>query len=240
VVRSIDRGVVKDIEFILTNSEYTRERVVKYFGRTDAESLDSSLEYELYKNLGDGRFFFYPARFSPNKQQDFALDAFAIFKRLTGKQGERYRLVLAGPLTKDKAYHAYFESLRRKAKAVGNVELLVNITDEKLRDLFGRCTAGLYPPLHEDYGLVPLEAMASGKPIIALDEGGPRHTVVKGKTGYLVKTPKEMAERMLEIADNPSFAQAMGKAGRRRVVKHYGYDRFFEIYDKRLRQVAKA
>jgi glycosyltransferase involved in cell wall biosynthesis len=240
IVRTIDRRVVKDIEFIFANSEYTRERVVRYFGRADAVALDSALEHELYKNKGDDKFFFYAARYSSNKQQDFAIDAFRIFKNKAGKAGKKYRLILAGAMTRDMAFQPYFEKLKQMAKSVGGVELLLNISDNKLRELFGTCTAGLYPPLHEDYGLGPLETMASGKPIIALDEGGPKWTVLNGKTGYLVTTPKEMAARMLYVVEHPAIAKKMGGAGIRRVRERYSYERFFKIYDKKVREVARS
>ena len=62
--------------------------------------------------------------------------------------------------------------------------------------MYSKCTAVLYPPLNEDYGLVPLEAMASGKPIIAANEGGPKETIADNKTGILVNSAEEMANAM--------------------------------------------
>jgi len=111
--------------------------------------------------------------------------------------------------------------------------------DEKLRDLYSRCTAVLYPPVNEDYGLVPLEAMASYKPIIAVNEGGPKETVEDGKTGFLVDSEQAMADKMAYVAENPQLAAEMGRNGRRRVSERYSWEAFFREFDKHVKKVGK-
>jgi glycosyltransferase involved in cell wall biosynthesis len=239
VVRRLDRGVVKDIESILANSENTRSRLIKYFGRDDARVLNGGVEYERYKNNGDDSFFFYPSRMSPNKQQDFAVEAFVRFKRMMGERGAKYRLVLCGVVSLDRFYKDYYEKVQRLAARAQGVEILTQVSDEKLLDLYSRCTAVLYPPINEDYGLVPLEAMASGKPVIARNEGGPRETVVEDRTGFLVNDAEHMARKMLYIAEHPSEAREMGEAGIKRIRTHYNWDRFFEVFEKELDAVKK-
>jgi alpha-1,3/alpha-1,6-mannosyltransferase len=97
----------------------------------------------------------------------------------------------------------------------------------------------LYTPINEDYGLVPLEAMASGKPVISVNEGGPRDTIINGKTGFLVNDEREMAAKMQMLVEDPQLSKDLGKAGIERVRKSYSWDRFFNVFDKRARQVAK-
>jgi alpha-1,3/alpha-1,6-mannosyltransferase len=93
--------------------------------------------------------------------------------------------------------------------------------------------------MNEDYGLVPLEAMASYKPVIAVNEGGMKETIENGKTGFLVESIEEMGNAMKEIAENPALAQEFGKNGRKRVVDYYSWRRFFREFDKELRGVKK-
>lgn len=238
VVRSIDRKVIKDIEVILANSQNTRSRLIKYFGRKDAKVLNGGIDYELFKNRGDEKFFYYPSRMSPNKQQHIAVEAFAKFKKLyRGKQ--KYRLILAGALSEDKFYKQYSERVENFASRVGDIKIMTEITDAVSRDLFSTCTAVLYPPINEDYGIVPLEAMASGKPIIAKNEGGPKETIVDKETGFLVDNADQMARRMAYIAQNPSVAETMGKKGMKRIRTHYTWKKFFEVFDKELQRVKK-
>jgi glycosyltransferase involved in cell wall biosynthesis len=68
------------------------------------------------------------------------------------------------------------------------------VDDDALRDLYRRCRAVLMPGV-EDFGIVPLEAMACGKPAIAFAQGGGAETVVPGETGVLFHEPTAKALR---------------------------------------------
>ena len=76
--------------------------------------------------------------------------------------------------------------------------------------------------------------------MIAVNEGGPRETVVNGKTGFLTNTQAEMAARMVDVAENRSLAEALGKDGRKRVIKNYSWGSFFREFDKELRKVSRS
>ncbi len=236
-VRKMDYGVVKKIEFIFANSENTRSRIKKYFGRDDAVVLNGAVDYQNYLNGGDDKYFLYPARISPNKRQDYAIRAFEIFRKISKSKG--YRLILVGPVSKDSFYQEYYRRIMEISRAAKGIEVRTEVNDKELIDLYSRCTAVIYPPLNEDYGLVPLEAMASGKPIIAVNEGGPRETVIDGKTGFLAGSEAEMAKRMAMVAENEDLAAKLGKSGRAHVKKNYSWNRFFESFEKEARKVAK-
>ncbi len=239
-VRAIDRRVVRDIEFIFANSHNTRSRLVKYFGRDDAKVLKGGIDSGRYENRGDGRYFLYPSRISPNKRQTLAIEAFVRFKRLMGRKADGYRLIMAGSISKDKAFQDYYAQVADMARKVSGVSVLTNIDDKRLLDLYSRSTAVLYPPMDEDYGLVPLEAMASGKVVIASNEGGPRETVSDGSTGFLVNGPQGMAERMRDVVLEPARAKDMGRRGVRNVRSNYSWENFFQTFDKGLRRVKKG
>jgi glycosyltransferase involved in cell wall biosynthesis len=232
-VRAMDRGVTKKIEYIFANSANTRSRVARYYGR-DAEVLNGGVDYGLYRDGGDGKYFFYPSRMSPNKRQEYAIRAFEAFKR----RRKGYRLVLAGPVSKDRQFSSYYQDkIVPLARRVGDVEILGGVSDRRYRNLLSRATAVLYPPIDEDYGLVPLEGMASGKPVIAVNEGGPRDTIINGRTGFLVNGESEMAERMLYVSEHDM--SKMGRSGMRRVRERYSWRSFFRVFDARIRKVAK-
>ena len=72
--------------------------------------------------------------------------------------------------------------LRQMAKG-SSVEVLGEVDDKKLAELYQNCRAVIFPASQEDFGLVPVEAMAAGKPVIANAEGGVLETVVDKKTG---------------------------------------------------------
>jgi glycosyltransferase involved in cell wall biosynthesis len=232
-VRRIDQSIVKDIECIVANSSNTRTRIEKYYGRKDALVLNGGIDYGKYKNNGDGKYFLYVSRISPNKRQEYAIKAFEIFK----KKQKGYKLIIAGALSRDKIYQQYYEKIAEEAKRIGDIKFVIDANEDKINDLYSNATAVLFTAINEDYGLVPLEAMASAKPVISVNEGGPKETIVEGKTGYLVNSQDEMANRMLKIASDEALAEELGKNGRIRVIKNYSWKNFFAEYDKILKKV---
>lgn len=235
IYRGIEGRIVGEIEAIATNSNNTKARISKGLGR-EATVINPAIDYREFHNKGDERYFLYPSRIAEQKRQEYAIEAFQRFSRLN-KDG-RYKLVLAGGLSSRYAdFGAYYERL--KAMKAKNVVFKLNPTDSELRGLYSRCTAVLFTGINEDFGIVPLEGMASSKPVISVNEGGPKETVIGGRTGFLVNTPTDMARKMRLVVEDSSMASSMGKAGRKRVETHYSWDNFFLHFDKLARKVAK-
>ena len=92
----------------------------------------------------------------------------------------------------------------------------------------------------ESFGIVHIESMACGCPIVSTNVGGPAETVVDGETGYLIPPgrPELIAERVLRLLDDPARRARMGAQGRARVLAHFtvaGYARrFVAIVDELL------
>ncbi|MDE1865338.1 MAG: glycosyltransferase family 4 protein [Candidatus Micrarchaeota archaeon] len=235
-VRSIDQRIVKQIPVILANSANIKSRISKYYGRSDARVLGGGVEFRKYSDKGDDRYFFYPSRISPNKRQDYAIEAFKIFSRNV----KGYRLIICGPVSKDKFYYDYYKKILHTASETSKIEIMTDVSEDKLKDLYSRCTAVLYPPINEDYGLVPLEAMASGKPIIAVNEGGPRETVKDNKTGILVNSAEEMANAMVRVAMDDRLAARLGKAGKTAAKREYSWEAFFTEFNKYLKMTRNS
>ena len=234
-VKLLDGKIVKKIEYIFANSMNTKSRIEKYYGRNDAKVLHGAIDYKDYKNEGDEQFFFYPSRISPNKRQEFTIDAF----NSISKKNKNYKLIIAGALSKDSSFKEYYNMLQAKAKTNKNIHILTNISDKEYKHLISKSTAVLFPPINEDYGLVPLDAMAAGKPIIAINQGGPKETIINNKTGFLINSKEEMADKMEYIISHPSIANQIGKAGIVHVRKNFSWELFFNQFDKQVRHIAK-
>jgi len=225
-------SVLPKIEKICTNSEVSKERIAKYLGRKDAEVILTGIDAKRFGCEGYERFFFYPSRIVPEKRFEYAIEAFRKF----GRKG--WKLVIGGALSDSKRDLAYFERLKQEAKGA-SVEFAINMDDAKLRKLYSRCHAVLFAAIEEDFGLIPLESMSSSKPCISVNEGGPAYTILDGKTGFLVNSPGEMAQKMRYLADHPDECERMGKAGRKHVEKNYTWKECMKKIDRAFKQTAK-
>jgi len=86
-------------------------------------------------------------------------------------------------------------------------------------ELLRECSAVLYTPPNEHFGIVPLEAMLALRPVIAQKSGGPLETIIDGKTGFLCKHDEaEWAKAMAKFVNVRALTAKMGKQGRQRVV----------------------
>lgn len=109
---------------------------------------------------------------------------------------------------------------------------LVQLQPVAYRDmpaLYEQADVVIYPTIaDEPYGLVPLEGMSAGRPVIASRCGGIVETVVDGVTGFLVTpdNPSELADRVASVLTDPQRARAMGTAGRHRVTTDFRLDTY--------------
>jgi len=85
----------------------------------------------------------------------------------------------------------------------------------------------------EPFGMVILEAMAAGKPVVAAAHGGPIEIVADNQTGYLVppKDAQALASAIMRLAERPSLMAAMGAAGRHRAWEHFHVDRYVADFE---------
>ena len=110
--------------------------------------------------------------------------------------------------------------LRDLAKSDPRVHFLGFVNDSQLIDLYADALAVLFVPYDEDYGLITIEAMMSGKPVITTtDSGGPNEFVKNGETGFSVSPdPKALAETIDHLWGSKDKAFAMGLNAQRSVV----------------------
>jgi len=101
---------------------------------------------------------------------------------------------------------------------------------DELARYYTACDVFVTTPWYEPFGITPLEAMASARPVIGSAVGGIQHSVVDGVTGFLVPPhePRALAARLDQLRSDPALARAMGRAGARRVREHFTWERVAE------------
>ncbi len=173
-LRRWDRGTAGRPDVVVANSTTVQERIRHCWSR-ESEVLYPPVEVGAIHPSGcDDGFYLIAARMLAYRRLDHAVEACTQLGRelvVVGDGPERARLqALAGP----------------------TVRFLGRVDRPTLLDLFGRCHAYLVPG-EEDFGIAPVEAMAAGKPVVALRAGGVAETVVDGATGVLYDRPGRQA-----------------------------------------------
>lgn len=148
---------------------------------------------------------------------------------LVGFRGERQRWSFLKRLNK----HEYRAVGRKRAVTV-NRDLAAYYAAS---DVFVMNTQGS----GETFGLVTLEAMAFGLPVLGTDAGGTPEIVVAGETGYLFPVgesgQRELERLLYELLNDRDSMRQMGAAGRRRVMERFTAERFFEQWEELIREV---
>lgn len=185
------------------------------------------------KGVPDGRMLVVSInRFERKKNVGLALDAMAGVRELVGAEvAMGLHLVLAGgydPRVRENV--DYLEELADRAERLGlagQVTFLPNFTTEQRALLLERAACLVYTPENEHFGIVPIEAMHAGVPVVACASGGPLETVEDGVTGFLRRpVADEFADAIARLAADRALAMRMGKAGRARVQERFSFANF--------------
>jgi D-inositol-3-phosphate glycosyltransferase len=125
-------------------------------------------------------------------------------------------------------------ALAARTGVADRVTFLGAVAHDALPGLYRGADAVACVPVYEPFGLVPLEAMACGRPVVAAAVGGLADTVVDGVTGHHVPAgdPAAVAAALDALRAHPRRARAFGRAGRRRAVAEYGWDRVAAAHEQ--------
>ena len=202
-VQALDRVALGEASKLFAISQNVANRVEASTGLT-AEVLPhppQALEYRC-ENYGD--FVLSVNRLDRAKRIDLLIEAAASDGSL--------EIVIAG----DGPDRERLERLARERGLNGRARFTGRIGESELADLYARCLAVYYAPVDEDYGMVPLEAFLSEKPVLTTtDAGGPLEVVSDGSTG-LVVTPDvaEIARALGWLREHRDEAATYGRAGK--------------------------
>jgi len=173
-----DIASVSRVNYFIAGSEVAARRIRKHYSR-DSDVIYPPVDCSAFQPNGQPPedFYLVVSRLVYAKRIDVVVDAFAKTNRRLVVIGQGERLPL----------------LRKVATP--NVEFLGYQSDAVVHDYYARCKALVFPG-EEDFGLTPVEAQASGRPVVAYAAGGSRETVIDGETGVFFheQTPEALNE----------------------------------------------
>jgi len=178
-IRMWDRLAADRVDEYIANSRFVAKRIKKYYKRESAVIYPpvETEKFKIFMEIGD--YFLIGGRLAPYKRVDLAVEA-------CKKTGKKLKIYGDG---------VDLARLKKMAKGYSNIEFLGWVDDETRAELYSRSLAFIYPQ-EEDFGITAVEAMASGRPVIAYKRGGAMETVIDGVTGVFFKeqTSASLAE----------------------------------------------
>lgn len=169
----------------IANSKFVSNRIKKYYNK-DAEVIYPPVNINNF-HITDKveNYYLIVGRALPYKRFDIVVEAF-------NELGTPLKIIGKGPET---------ERLKKTAKS--NIEFLGYLNDRETAEYYSKCQALIFPS-EEDFGITPLEAMASGRPVIAYKSGGALETVIEDKTGIFFKeqTANAIVEAIKSFQEN--------------------------------------
>jgi glycosyltransferase involved in cell wall biosynthesis len=135
----------------------------------------------------------------------------------------------------------HLEAMERLAERIGvedRVRFLGRVSQEGLPKVYAACDVFVLPSVSrlEAFGIVALEAMATGKPVVVADIPGVREVIEDGREGLLTDpiNPQDLAEKIRRLLDDPALRQEMGRRGREKVLASFTTeavaDQVFQVY----------
>jgi glycosyltransferase involved in cell wall biosynthesis len=230
--RRFDQAAVHAAKLVLVNSRFIQSQsksiygidtVICYHGvDTDAFMPQPQIERAGYV-LSVGAI-------QPHKGYDFLIESFSFIDKQI-----RPVLHLVGNMNNS----SYEDALR--AMALKNrVDLLIEVGVDQaaLVRKYNEAALVAYAPYNEPFGLVPLEAMACGKPVVGVCEGGVKETVVDNYTGTLVnRDPKVFGAAIQSVLENPSLMARYSENSRKHVLENWSWEKSVTELERHLRSV---
>lgn len=163
---------VRKMDLVLTNSINTKKRIKKFLW-IDSQVLYPPVDLDLFKYIGQKDYYLSFARLADAKRVDKIVKAFNNMpdKRLIVIYGEN-----------DPQRQKVFDL----AKWSKNIEFITLPWNVWFIDYVGNCIASIYIPIDEDFGMSPVESMAAWKPVLWVNDGGLKETIIDWETGYLI------------------------------------------------------
>jgi len=236
IYKIINKIIWKKYDCVLVNSNEVKKRIVNnslYEKNIDIIHPGANIpsKYKKFDLLLNKKTFLIPGRIMWQKRIEIVIDAFIKMNK------HDTELVIMG--TVDEKSKKYLDKLLLLSKNVKNIRILDNPIDEVYSKTFNECYSVVFSPECEDWGIVPIESMSLGKPVIAMNQCGPQESIIHKKTGYLVNN-FDSESFQIGIEYIYSLNRSEYKKVSRFCYEHskkFSWNAFTEKLDKKIEQV---
>jgi glycosyltransferase involved in cell wall biosynthesis len=220
--RLLDHGAMKRNQRILANSQYTAACFQDIYHRPATDVIYSGIDPHYFTlPLTEGNYALYVGRLEPGKGLD---------RLVAWWQSIDYDLLLVGA-----GDPAYLRALLQDNQNP-RIRLVAPRFGEDLANIYQNCRFVVFLPFAEALGLVPMEAQAAAKPVIAANTGGPTETVQHGHTGFLVNTREDFCQAVAHLIASQETCHEMGTAGRLHM-QRFAWDNIAEHIEQIAQQM---
>jgi len=196
VYRIFEKRAWKKLDVIIFNSELSESRAKEHSLIKNQKTciIPPPISFSKFKKAKTktGKVFVYVSRLNPPKRQDLLIEAWKLFS----EKNKGYKLILIGT-PDNKKYH---EKLLNLSKEEKSIEIKSNVSNKELKKLISESFAGLFLGYQEDFGIIPLEIISAGKPLLATDEGGYVKLIKDHPLFHKIKERHNSKEMIEEIA----------------------------------------
>lgn len=221
--RWLTRSYSKHINGWVCNSTNTKERVEEYYGK-DADIINPPTYTSEYAPKDPKNYWLAVNRLNANKRIEIQLKAFS--------QVPDEKLIIVGSYEKGAKQFESYKTLLESMKP-DNVDIRHWVSKKELVQLYAECKGHIITSEREDFGMTAIEAMASGKFVIAPDEGGYKETIVNGITGRLIKDINEDTLKDTILETRLKFSQRQHETEKRCMEQAALYDT--STFSKKIR-----
>ncbi|MDP2925796.1 MAG: glycosyltransferase [Nanoarchaeota archaeon] len=186
------KNYVNHTDKVIANSLNVERRIKKYFEK-DSTIINPPIECKNFKYKKSKDYWLSVNRIYPHKRVEIQTEA---FRKISDE-----KLKIIGWIAAGDRGEVYLDKILNNLPK--NVEILGKLTEKELIDAYSYCKGFITTAQDEDFGMTPVEAMASGKPVIAANEGGYKETVINGKTGILIDdiNPDTLSEAIIKLSN---------------------------------------
>lgn len=235
LVSRMDKTGLHHADIVQVENAWMRDRITKVLGPDRVRFCPPGVDTALFhpdRNEASDVILAVGRLDDPRKNIAMLIEAFAIARR----QLQRVRLVLAGERPPGERIMAMANQLG----VADVIDIRLSLSAHELAALYRAAAVFALSSDEEGLGIVALEAMASGVPVVCTRCGGPETAVVEGETGFLVPLgdARVMADRLVTLMSDEALRRRMGRAARGHVVENFSLrktgDRFLETYAELL------